>query len=149
MTDINNNNSSNTNIEAKTSKKELKQEERAKKLAQKAEAKRIKKIAKLENKRAKYDGRLKQTSNPWKKGVYQKRVEKLDDKIKDLKDTKSNKRPFKLVMKTWSKGLGKEAKRITWYRKNEVIKDFITVILVCIFLAIIFFAIDMIIISLR
>lgn len=149
MTDINTNNSSSTTKEAIKSKKELKQEERDKKFALKAEAQRVKKISKLEAKKAKYESTLKTIQSPWRKGTIQKRVDTLDAKIKDLKENKSSKRPFKLVMKTWSKGLGKEAKRITWHDKRSIVKDFVTVILVCVFLAVIFFAIDMIIISMR
>lgn len=68
---------------------------------------------------------------------------------KDKKDKKEKKvrRPAKVVLKTWSKGLKKEAGRIAWEKKHDVLKDFVTIVVLCLFFAVIFFAIDMIIVS--
>ena len=149
MTDINTNNSSNTTIDAKKVEKELKEKEKDKKFAQKVETKRIKQIAKLEAKKAKFESKLNATQNPWRKGVYKKRIESLNEEIKTLKENRIPKHRLNVTMKAWSKGLGKEARRVTWYGKRDIIKDFITVIIVCVFLALIFFGIDMIIVSVR
>lgn len=149
MTDINTNNSTVTNKDSK-SKKELKQEQREKKYAEQIEANRVKKIGQLEKKKAKLSVKLNKEQNPKTKSSIQDKIDEVDKKIADLKDPNkaSARRPFGLVMRTWSKGLGKEAGRIAWYKKHEVVKDFITVILVCVFLGVIFFAIDMILIAL-
>lgn len=148
MADTNNSNNTVTNNK---SKKEIKQEQRNKKFQTKLEANKKNKLAKLEKKKAKLTVLLNKTNNPKKKNNYQDRIDEIDIKIKNLNDPAKAeiKRPFGLVMRTWSKGLGKEAGRVTWYKKREVLKDFVTIVLVCAFLAIIFFAIDMIIISLR
>jgi len=76
---------------------------------------------------------------------------KADNKKEDKKDKKEKKqrRPFKVVMKTWSKGLAKEASRISWEKKHDVLKDFITVVILCVILGAIFFGIDAIIVTLQ
>lgn len=150
MTDINTNNSSSTTNEAK-SKKELKQEQKNKLYEQKLEANRLKAIKKAEDKKVRLTAKLNKAQNPKKKSAIQDKIDKNDKLIADLKDpTKATvKRPFGLVMKTWSKGLGKESGRITWHNKRDGLKDFITIVLVCVFLGVIFFAIDMIIIAIR
>ncbi len=148
MTDIN---TSNSTVTTNKSKKEIKQEKRNKKFYAKLDANKKKKLAKLEKKKANLTVLLNKTNNPKKKSNYQDKIDEVEIKIKNLNDPAKAevKRPFGLVMRTWSKGLGKEAGRITWYKKREVLKDFVTILLVCAFLAIIFFAIDMIIISIR
>lgn len=148
MTDIN---TSNSTVTTNKSKKELKQEQRNKKFQDKLVANKAKKLAQLEKKKANLTVMLNRTNNPKKKSSYQDRIDEIDIKIKNLNDPAKAeiKRPFGLVMRTWSKGLGKEAGRIAWYKRGQVLKDFVTIILVCAFLAIIFFAIDMIIISIR
>lgn len=147
MADINTNSSSITNNDK--SKQELKQEEREKKYSVQLEANKTKQLAKLEKRKAKLTVKLNQTQNPKRRGRLEDKIEKVDVKIKDLKDPAKAmvKRPFGLVMRTWSKGLSKEAGRVAWYKKNEVLKDFVTIILVCVFLAVIFFAIDMIVVA--
>lgn len=76
---------------------------------------------------------------------------KTDSKAKDEKTKKEKKprRKFKTVMRVWSKGLSKEAGRVTWEKKRDVLKDFITIVVVCVFLAVVFFAIDMIVITIK
>lgn len=150
MADMNTNISSSTTKDIK-SKEELKREEREKKYAAKLAENKVKQLAKLEKKKAKLTVKLNQTNDPKRKGLIQDKIEKTELKIKDLNDpTKARvKRPFGLVMRTWSKGLNKEAGRIAWYKKGQVLKDFITVVLVCVFLAVIFFAIDMIVIAMQ
>lgn len=139
-----------TNNDSKN-KKELKLEKINKKYELKLEASRQKEIKRLENKKTKLLDKFNKVQNPKTKSSIQDKIDKVDEELKDLKDPAkaSVKRPFGLVMKTWSKGLGKEAGRITWYKKGQVLKDFVTVIVVCAFLGLIFFAIDMIIISIR
>lgn len=150
MTDINTNKDTNTTNNSK-SKQELKQEQREKKYEAKLEANKVKELAQLEKKKAKYTVKLNSASSPRMKGHYQEKLDKVEKKIKDLNDPSKAvvKRPFGLVMRTWSKGLGKEAGRVDWYKRRPIIKDFVTVILVCVFLAVIFFAIDMIVIAMR
>ncbi|XQP55497.1 MAG: preprotein translocase subunit SecE [Mycoplasmoidaceae bacterium] len=146
MTDINTSNTANT---TNKSKKEIKQEKKDKKFALKLEAKRVKKVAKLEKKKAKLTRKLNATANPSKKSSIQDKLDKVEIKINNLKNPTTTDRPFKVVIKTWGKGLKKEAGRIAWHDKANLGKDFLTILLVCAFLAIIFFAIDMIIISLH
>lgn len=150
MADINTNKSSSTTKDSRN-KKEVKEEQKEKKYAAKIEANRLAKIDKLEKKKAKLTVKLNKLQNPKSKSRVQDKIDKVNDKIENLKDPEKAivKRPFGLVMKTWSKGLGKEAGRISWYKKREVAKDFVTVILVCVFLGVIFFAIDMIVIALQ
>ncbi len=150
MTDINTNTSTNTTNDSK-SKQEIKQEQREKKYEAKLEANRVKKLTQLENKKARLTTKLNSVANPKRKSDIQDKIDEIDKKINELKDLEKAtvKRPFGLVMKTWSKGLGKETSRITWHKGKDILKDFVTVILVCAFLAIIFFAIDMIIISIH
>ena len=78
---------------------------------------------------------------------------KTDSKTKDGKSKekkeKKPRRKFKTVMRVWSKGLSKEASRVTWENKRDVLKDFITIVIVCVFLAVVFFAIDMIVITIK
>lgn len=148
MTDTNTNNSTVTNKDSK-SKQEIKQEQREKKYAAKLESNRVKKLAQLEKKKAKLTVRLNKANNPKWKSHLQDKIDETDKKIQDLKDLEKAavNRPFGLVMRTWAKGLGKETGRVAWYKRREILKDFITVVIVCAILAIIFFAIDMIIIT--
>lgn len=150
MTDINTNNSTVTNNDSK-SKKELKLEQRNKNYQLKLEANRQKEIKSQEAKKAKLMIKLNKVQNPKRKSRIQDKIDQVDKTLKDLQDPAKAtvKRPFGLVMKTWSKGLGKETGRITWHNKKGALKDFVTIILVCAFLGLIFFAIDMIIISIR
>lgn len=150
MTDINTNKSTNTTNDSK-SKKELKQEQRNKKYEKKLEENRLAKIAKLEKKKAKLTLKFNKVQNPKQKSKLQDKMDKITEELTNLNDPNKAtvKRPFGLVMKTWSKGLNKEAGRVAWYKKNEGIKDFITILLVCIFLGVLFFAIDMIIVAIR
>ncbi|XQP55200.1 MAG: preprotein translocase subunit SecE [Mycoplasmoidaceae bacterium] len=150
MADINTNNSTVTTNDSK-SKKELKLEQRNKKYELKLEANRQKDIKKQEAKKARLTAKLNKVQNPKRKSRIQDKIDKVDKKLKDLQDPAKAtvKRPFGLVMRTWSKGLGKESGRITWHNKRGALKDFITIILVCVFLGLIFFAIDMIIISIH
>lgn len=73
---------------------------------------------------------------------------KADNKKEDKKE-KKQRRPFKVVMKTWSKGLAKEASRIAWEKKHDVLKDFITILVICVILGAIFFGIDAIVVALQ
>lgn len=150
MADINTNNKTNTTKDSK-SKKEIKQEKTNKKYAEKIEANRLKKISKLEKKQARLTVKLNKVQNPKRKSSIQDKIDKVVDKIDNLKDKEKAivKRPAGLVMKTWSKGLNKETNRVAWYKRGGVLKDFVTILLVCVFLGIIFFAIDMIIIAIR
>ena len=150
MTDINTNKSTSTTNDSK-SKKEIKVEQKEKKYAAKIEANRLAKIKKLEKQKANLTVKLNKLQNPKSKSRVQDKIDKVSKKIEDLNDPSKAvvKRPFGLVIKTWSKGLSKETGRITWYKKREVAKDFVTIILVCVFLGVIFFAIDMIVIALQ
>ncbi|MBQ0045798.1 MAG: preprotein translocase subunit SecE [Mycoplasma sp.] len=150
MTDINTNKSTSTTNDSK-SKKELKQEQRNKQYKIKLEENRLAKIAKLEKKKAKLSIKFNKAQNPKVKSRIQDKMDKITKELADLNDPAKAvvKRPFGLVMKTWSKGLNKETGRVAWYKKNEGIKDFVTIILVCVFLGVIFFAIDMIIVAIR
>ena len=101
MTDVNTNNTSPTTIDSKK-KKEIKQEQREKKYAEQIEANRVKKISQLEKKKAKLTVKLNKQDNPKRKSSIQDKIDKVDEKIKNLKDpTKAvAKRPFGLVMRT-------------------------------------------------
>lgn len=50
-------------------------------------------------------------------------------------------------LKKWFYGVGKEFRRINWLPKNKILKDFVVVLVICIFLALLFLGIDMILIS--
>ena len=134
--------------EIKKSPKQLEAEAKAAKAAAKHAQKINSKIVKLENKKKALETKLKTVSNPRKKADLRSQINDLDAKLEKLKDPSKN-RSAKLVLQTWSKGLGKEANRITWEKKNQVLKDFVTIVVVCAILAIVFFAIDMIIITIR
>ena len=62
---------------------------------------------------------------------------------------KKKKDPFSLVMKRWFFGLKKEFGRMDFPTKWQILKDFITIIIVCAILASLFFGIDMIVISIQ
>jgi len=85
----------------------------------------------------------------WLKKLQDKKAARKAKKEPKEKKEKKPRRPFKVVMKTWSKGLGKEASRVTWEKKSNVAKDFITIIVIAVILALVFFAIDLIILSAR
>lgn len=134
--------------EVKKSPKQLKAEAKAAKAATKHAQKINSKIVKLENKKKEIENSIKTTSNPKKRAELRTKLDSVEDKLEKLKDPNKN-RSAKLVLQTWSKGLSKEASRITWEKKRDVLKDFITIVVVCVILAIIFFALDMIIITIR
>lgn len=150
MADINTNSGAIANNNSKN-KNELKLEERNKKYQLKLEANRLNEIKKQEAKRSRLTIKLNKVQNPKRKSRIQDKIDIIDSKLNALRNPSKAtvKRPFGLVVRTWSKGLGKESTRITWHSKRGLLKDFITILLVCVFLALIFFAIDMIIISIR
>ena len=82
-----------------------------------------------------------------------KKQEKLSNKEKkeQKKTEKKAKGPwYKRLgfgLKKWFFGVGKEFRRINWLPKNRIFKDFVIVLIICLFLALLFLAIDMILIS--
>ena len=65
------------------------------------------------------------------------------------KKEKKAKDPFSLIMKRWFFGLKKEFSRMSFPTKLEMLKDFITIVIVCTIFASLFFGIDMIVISIQ
>lgn len=130
------------------SKRQLKQEAKEAKRQQKFTLATNAKIRKLEHKKEVCQNALNKAANPKDRQALKKHIEKLEIKIADLKDPTKN-RPTRVVVRTWSKGLRKEAGRITWEKKEQVIKDFVIIFVVCVILAIVFFALDMILITIR
>ncbi|MDR3163771.1 MAG: preprotein translocase subunit SecE [Mycoplasmataceae bacterium] len=55
---------------------------------------------------------------------------------------KNPKQPIRLRLKRWFFGLGKEFSRVTWMHYVDVIKIFITVIIICAIISVIFLGID-------
>lgn len=72
----------------------------------------------------------------------------LQEKKKTLKNEKK-KDPASLVLKRWFFGLKKEFSRMTFPTGLQILRDFITVIVVCVILASLFFGIDMIVITIK
>ncbi len=82
-------------------------------------------------------------------------IDSVNQKVKKQskkKKQKEKKEPLmkraNFQLKKWFFGLGKEFGRITWLKKNIFFEELLTVIIVCILFALLFFGIDMIIISL-
>lgn len=72
----------------------------------------------------------------------------LQEKNKKTKE-KKKREPASLVLKRWFFGLKKEFGRMTFPTSLQILKDFITVIVVCAILASLFFGIDMIVITIK
>lgn len=126
--------------------KQQKLDAKAKKALEEHQQKINKKIVELEAKKKECQDKLNKEANPKKREALKEKIENYDNKIADYKDPTKH-RPSGLVVRTWAKGLSKEANRIAWENKRDVIKDFVTVVIVCVVLALVFFAIDMILIS--
>ena len=137
MTDIKNTTTNNT-VSAKA---------QAKKAAKEAKIKQAiaKDLAKLNKRKAKLEAKIAKAPSS-KKAVYQLELDSINYKISKLNEGKGR-RPAKLVLKTWSKGLSKEASRITWEKKRDVAKDFVTIVVIGVILGLVFLAIDLILIS--
>lgn len=140
MTDINTNQTKEDNSEiVKEAKANAVKE-------QKLAVAREKQIAKLKAKKAKLEAKLAKAPGS-KKETIKYELTSVTHKLEAVEAGKG-KRPAKLVLKTWSKGLSKETSRITWERKTEVVKDFVTIVVISVILAALFFVVDLIIISL-
>ena len=128
------------------SKLEANQAEVAKKEA-KAKQTIAKQLNTLEKKKAVLEAKIAKAPSS-KKMNLQLQLDSINSKIKRLNEGKGR-RPAKVVLKTWSKGLGKEARRVTWEKKRDVAKDFVTIVVIGVILALIFLAIDLILISIK
>jgi len=64
------------------------------------------------------------------------------------KDNKKKKEPFKKVMKRWFFGVGKEFNRINWTTKKQILVNTAIILIITIFLALVFFGLDWIFLSL-
>lgn len=128
-------NNQNNNHNSKLAKKQLKLENKKKK-----------KIAKLEQKKAKLNNQIVFNMSPKKRTEIEDQIRAIELRIIELN---KNNITLKNSLKIWSKGTVKEFKRIIWEKKRDIIKDFVTIIVIMIFLASIFFGLDILILTIK
>ena len=131
MTTMDKNNNSNSNLP----KKQLKFENKKKK-----------KINKLELKKTKLNKQIIFNMSPKKRVEIEDQIRAIDLKIMELN---KNNVTWKNSLKIWSKGITKESKRIIWEKKKDIIKDFITIVIIVIILAFIFFGLDILLLTIK
>ena len=131
MITMDKNNNSNSNLP----KKQLKFENKKKK-----------KINKLELKKTKLNKQIIFNMSPKKRVEIEDQIRAIDLKIMELN---KNNVTWKNSLKIWSKGITKESKRIIWEKKKDIIKDFITIVIIVIILAFIFFGLDILLLTIK
>lgn len=77
----------------------------------------------------------------------QNSIKELNKKTTTKGKIKNASKKTKFNLKKWFFGVGKEFNRISWPLKGKILEDFIIVVVICLFFALIFFAIDMILVS--
>ena len=131
MTTMDQNNNYNSNL----TKKQLKLENKKKK-----------KIHKLELKKTKLSKQIIFNMSPKKRVEIEDQIRAIDLRIMELN---KNNITWKNSLKIWSKGITKESKRIIWEKKRDIIKDFITIVIIVIFFAFIFFGLDILLLTIK
>lgn len=112
----------------------------------KLENKKKKKIAKLELKKAKLNKQIVFNMSPKKRTEIEDQIRAIDLRITELNN---NKITLKNSLKIWSKGIAKESRRIIWEKKWDIIKNFVTIVVITIILASIFFGIDILLLTIK
>lgn len=112
----------------------------------KLENKKKKKIAKLELKKTKLNKQIVFNMSPKKRTEIEDQIRAIDLRITELNN---NKITLKNSLKIWSKGIAKESRRIIWEKKWDIIKNFVTIVVITIILASIFFGIDILLLTIK